>query len=258
MTSQSEASSQDNPPESYSPQADANSVKQLFSHIAGGYDLLNRVLSFGFDTLWRKRLVESVRPFPLQGTMRILDLAAGTMDVSVALAKHYPHRSILALDFCRPMLSQGMHKLSKSRNRKIYPATADARRLPLTDASVDAVTMAFGMRNIRPRAEAYAEALRVLAPGGKLCVLEFGSAEDRILFGLYNFYLAHILPLIGRLLSRDKAAYKYLADTIAAYPSASSLAEEMTAAGFTSVQYRPYTGGIVVIHTGTKPLSSNQ
>ena len=243
--------------ESYSPQADGRVVQGLFSQIAGVYDGLNRILSFGLDAYWRNRLAEAVRPFPPKGTARILDLAAGTLEVSVALAKRYPHRSILALDFCRPMLVKGLPKLKKLRNPKVYPLAADGRSLPLADNSVDAVTIAFGLRNIRPRDAAYAEALRVLVPGGRFCVLEFGSVEDRILFGLYNFYLAHILPLAGRLLSRNKGAYRYLADTVAAYPAATTLAEEMRRAGFSNVRYGRHTAGIVWLHTGEKPLSPN-
>lgn len=240
------------PERGYSTQADARSVDRLFSGIAGVYDLMNKVLSFGLDALWRKRLADAVIPFPPKGGARILDLAAGTLEVSVALAKRYPQRSVLALDYCRPMLLKGLPKLQQLKNKKVYPLVGDGRRLPLPDASVDAVTIAFGLRNIRPREEAYVEVLRVLAPGGRFCVLEFGSAQDRIMFGLYNLYLGHILPRVGRLLARDKAAYQYLADTVAEYPSARVLAEEMRAAGFTGVRYETYTAGIVCLHIGKK------
>ncbi len=240
------------PARGYSTLADARSVGSLFANIAGVYDLMNRVLSFGLDALWRKRLADAVIPFPPKGSARILDLAAGTLEVSVALAKRYPQRSILALDYCRPMLLKGLPKIRQLKNRKIYPLVGDGRRLPLPDASVDAVTIAFGLRNIRPREEAYAEVLRVLAPGGRFCVLEFGSAQDCILFGLYNLYLARILPRIGQFLARDKAAYQYLADTVAEYPSADTLVEEMRAAGFTGVRYETYTAGIVCLHIGKK------
>lgn len=243
----------DESPQRYSAQADGSTVRGLFSHIAGVYDGLNRFLSLGLDAFWRRKLADAVEPFPRKGTARILDLAAGTLEVSRELARRYPHRSVLAVDFCRPMLVRGLPKLKKLRNKKIYPLVADGRCLPLPDASVDAVTIAFGLRNIRPREQAYAEALRVLAPGGRFCVLEFGSTEDRILFGLYNFYLTRFLPLAGRLVSRNKGAYRYLADTIAAYPAAASLAEEMRRAGFTEVCYCKYTAGIVWLHTGVKP-----
>ena len=230
-------------------------MRGIFTRIAGIYDLMNRVLSFGLDALWRKRLAESVLPFPPRGKAVILDLAAGTMEVSLALAKRYSHRTVLALDFCHPMLLKGLPKLQQNMQRgHIFPLTGDARRLPLTDASVDAITIAFGLRNIRPREEAYAEALRVLVPGGKLCVLEFGGGGNRIFFGLYNLYLAHFLPLVGRLASRDKGAYRYLADTVVTYPEASVLAEEMRRAGFAFVHYRFFTAGVVCLHTGEKPI----
>ena len=239
--------------------ADSGNVRRIFERIAGVYDLLNRVFSFGLDALWRSRLADAVRPFPPQGAARILDLAAGTMEVSLALAKRYPDRTVLALDFCRPMLVRGLPKIrrlaaSRPGPGRVWPLVGDGRRLPLPDASVDAVTVAFGLRNIRPREEAYAEVLRVLTPGGRFCVLEFGSGKDRILFGLYNLYLAYALPFIGRLVSRDKGAYQYLADTVAAYPAASVLAGEMRQAGFVNVRYRFFTAGIVCLHSGEKPL----
>lgn len=237
-----------------SSKADAPAVQKLFGRIAGVYDLLNRILSFGLDALWRKKLVDSVSPFPPGGTARILDLAAGTLEVSLGLAKRHPRRTILAADFCLPMLQRGVPKLKRLRHKNVHPLAGDAKRLPLPDGCLDAVTVAFGLRNIRPREEAYAEALRVLVPGGRLCVLEFGSAHDRILFGLYNFYLAHILPLVGSLLSKDKGAYKYLAQTIAEYPAAADLAAEMRRAGFGRVRHKRFTGGIVWLHTGEKPL----
>ena len=246
--------------ESYAPQADGRAVQGLFSRIAGVYDLLNRVLSFGLDAYWRRLLRDAVFPFPDRGTGRILDLAAGTLEVSVALARRYPDKSILALDFCRPMLLKGLPKLAKLKKlpvRSVYPLAGDGRSLPLADSSVDAITIAFGLRNIRPREAAYTEALRVLVPGGRFCVLEFGSVEDRILFGLYNLYLAHILPLAGRLVSRSKGAYRYLADTVAAYPAAATLAEEMRRAGFCNVRYSRHSAGIVWLHTGEKSKGQN-
>ena len=257
-SSSSDASSrkEDFPPTG---KGDAGNVRRIFERIAGVYDILNRVFSFGLDAWWRSRLADAVKPFPPHGTARILDLAAGTMEVSLALARRYRYRTILALDFCRPMLLKGLPKIRRqagSRNSapQIYPLVGDGRRLPLPDASVDAVTVAFGLRNIRPREEAYAEVLRVLVPGGKFCVLEFGSGKDRILFGLYNLYLARVLPFIGKLVSRDKGAYQYLADTVAEYPAASVLAGEMRLSGFANVRFRFFTAGIVCLHVGEKPM----
>lgn len=233
---------------------DARNVRNMFARIAGVYDPLNRIFSLGLDSLWRKRLSASARPLPPSSQGRILDLAAGTMDVSMGLARRYPHHTILAMDFCFPMLRQGLPKLRRIPAGRILPLVGDGRKIPLPDASVDAVTIAFGLRNIRPRDAVYQEVLRVLVPGGRFCVLEFGSAKDRILFGLYNLYLSHVLPLAGWLVSRHKSAYRYLAETVISYPPAAVLAEEMRQAGFNAVAYTPHTAGIVCLHRGEKPL----
>lgn len=238
----------------FSPTADARSVRSLFGHISGVYDFLNSTLSFGMDRYWRKQLVKAAAPFPPQSTGRVLDLAAGTLEVSLALAARYPDKQIPALDFSLPMLQRGLPKLKKRGLRSVFPMQGDAMALPLADGSVDAITIAFGLRNIRPRQAAYAEALRVLIPGGRFCVLEFAGAEKQILFGLYNLYLKHVLPAIGSLVSRNKGAYHYLAETIGAYPPALQLENEMREAGFTVVTHTPYSFGIVCLHTGEKPL----
>ncbi|NHZ47130.1 methyltransferase domain-containing protein, partial [Desulfovibrio sp. XJ01] len=159
-----------------------------------------------------------------------------------------------ALDFCRPMLQRGRDKLFGETARAIWPATADGRRLPLADASVDCVTIAFGIRNILPRSEAFAEILRVLVPGGRLCVLEFGTGKTPVWRGLYNFYLNRVLPMVGKAVSGDSGAYRYLADTIMAFPTADELAGEMAAAGFGRVFHLPLTSGIVRLHVAEKPL----
>ncbi|MDL2207282.1 ubiquinone/menaquinone biosynthesis methyltransferase [Desulfovibrio sp. OttesenSCG-928-M16] len=237
----------------FAPDADAKSVRNLFGHIAGVYDFLNRALSFGLDAYWRSRLVRAANTAPKSPTGRILDLAAGTLEVSLALAARYPGKQIPALDFSLPMLQKGLPKLKKKKVRGVFPIQGDALALPLADASVDAVTIAFGLRNIRPREAAYAEALRVLTPGGRFCVLEFAGSDKSILFGLYNLYLKHVLPAVGALVSRNKGAYRYLADTIVAYPSPGPLEEEMRSAGFRAVGHTRYTFGIVCLHTGEKP-----
>jgi demethylmenaquinone methyltransferase/2-methoxy-6-polyprenyl-1,4-benzoquinol methylase len=170
----------------------------------------------------------------------------------MALAERFPNHEIAALDFCLPMLLRGRKKALKLRRDNIRLLSGDARALPLRNASVDAVTTAFGLRNIRPRERAYAEVLRVLRPGGRFCILEFTSAEKPVVFGLYNLYLNHVLPTAGRLFSGNKAAYRYLADTIRRYPAAEKLDEEMRSAGFTGVRHETFTAGIVGIHSGEK------
>ncbi len=223
-------------------------VAGYFSSIAGWYDFLNHFLSFGQDIYWRKRLVRHIRT----GSRGfVLDLAAGTMDVTIEILRSYPDSQVLAMDFTLPMLNKGRNKI-RSAKSGFLPVQADGRILPAPDTSLDSVTIAFGIRNIVPRSEAYREILRVLKPGGRLCVLEFGTGKNRIWGGLYNFYLTRVLPFIGRMISRDKAAYTYLADTIKDFPDSFDLALEMKNAGFSRVFYYPLSSGIVYIHVGEK------
>lgn len=221
-------------------------VAGMFSGIARFYDPLNHLLSFGIDRHWRDVLAASVVP----GTGGVvLDLAAGTLDVSLAVRKSHKNALVAGLDFCLPMLRQGARKLKGDNALRILPVAADAKRLPVASASVDCITMAFGIRNITPRARVFGEMLRVLKPGGRACILEFGSGRERIWHGLYNFYLNSILPKIGSLFSHD-GAYAYLADTIRGFPTAPELEAEMREAGFASVRCRRLTSGIAYLHVG--------
>ncbi len=224
-------------------------VSGMFARIARFYDLLNHVLSLGVDRYWRRALARSV----VQGPSHVfLDLAAGTMDVSLALRRRHPSSTVLAMDFCLPMLTHGQKKLARRTDRRVLAVNADGKHIPLPDGSVDSVTIAFGIRNIVPRPEALAEMVRVTAPGGRICILEFGSGKERIWGGLYNWYLNRVLPLIGRVVSRDPGAYEYLARTIREFPSARELAREMEEAGCARVTWRRLTSGIVCLHVGQK------
>lgn len=225
-------------------------VSQYFSGIAGWYDFLNHFLSLGQDIYWRKRLVRHVRTS--SGGI-VLDLAAGTMDVTREILRRHPDSHVLALDYTLPMLTGGRKKMRFAGSDYI-PVQADGRSLPVSDQSLDSVTIAFGIRNIIPRPEAYAEVLRVLKPGGRFCVLEFGTGKQKIWGGLYNFYLTRMLPLIGRIISRDKGAYTYLADSIKGFPDSRELAAEIRKAGFARVFYYPLSSGIVYVHVGEKAI----
>lgn len=227
-----------------------SAVAGMFGGIARFYDLLNHLLSLGIDYYWRHELAAAVRP-GAEGI--VLDLAAGTLDVSLAIRRRFPEVTVLALDFCPPMLRLGLPKLKGDDRQRILPVAADAKKLPLPEASINCLTIAFGIRNIRPRRDALIEMLRVLKPGGRACILEFGSGEERIFGGLYNLYLTHLLPLIGRLFSRDKGAYTYLARTICEFPKADLFEREMQEAGFVHTSYRKLTAGIVCLHVGEKP-----
>ncbi len=230
-------------------------IAAMFGRIAGWYDPLNRLLSFGLDQRWRQCLAWTAQP----GSRHLLlDLAAGTLDVSLALARVHPGTRIAAMDFCLPMLVRGQRKLRSrtphdASRQTILPAAADARRLPLPEACADSVTMAFGIRNISPRVEALREMHRVLIPGGRLCILEFGSGRQRIWKGLYNLYLHRLLPLIGKWSSGDNGAYAYLAESIAAFPLPERLNEELRSAGFNRVYHVPLTSGVVCLHVAEKP-----
>ena len=228
----------------------ARRVSTMFGRIARPYDFLNHALSLGQDYRWRRLLVEMIEP---GSTGRVLDLAAGTMDVSLEIRRRHPELDVLSLDFALPMLERGQEKAAAVNETRAWPILADGRALPLPDACVDAATIAFGIRNIKPREAAYKELKRVLAPGGRLLVLEFGTARRPIMKGLYNFYLSRVLPAVGGLVSGQREAYSYLAKTIGEFPAAGELVREIESSGFNNAGYRALSFGIVNIHYATKP-----
>ncbi len=224
-------------------------VAAMFGRIARWYDFLNHARSLGMASYWRGRLARAARP-GRRGV--VLDLAAGTMDVSLALTRQYPDCRVLAVDYTLPMLSRGLRKITPELSTRILPVQGDGRRLPLPDESVDAATIAFGIRNIRPRMAAHREVLRCLRPGGRFCILEFGTGSRKVWGGLYNFYLNSVLPAFGHLISGDRTAYRYLADTIREFPDERRLARELLDAGFARVFHVAMLSGIVYLHVAEK------
>ncbi len=223
-------------------------ISSMFGHITKWYDPMNRILSGGLDIYWRKCLVETIIP---KTTNTVLDIAAGTLDVSIALNKLHPDLNILAMDICFDMLSYGKQKIKQLETTKIFPITANAKKLPLQNACVDGITIAFGIRNTVPRLETLAELARVLIPGGKLSILEFGTGKKRVWFGFYNFYLTKILPLIGKI-TKNSSAYTYLAESIMEFPTPCEFINELYISGFYPVYYQPITSGIVHLYVAEK------
>ena len=226
-------------------------VQAMFSDIAPTYDLLNRMLSFGVDRLWRKRAVASLLRDSVGEEARFLDLATGTADV--ALEAHRQAGSgarIVGVDFAYPMLARGKAKAS-ARNAPLSLIQGDGLSLPFQDGAFDGLIIAFGLRNFEDREAGLAEMGRVLKEGGRLAVLEFGHPAG--LFGLlYAFYFRVLLPVVGRLVSAHRSAYNYLPSTVYEFPEAERLSAMMREAGFREVGHRPMTGGIAELHTGVR------
>lgn len=243
---------------SASPEAEAagpddehtRSVAAMFGRMTPWYDFQNHAFSLGLDFWWRRALIRSVVPGP---TGVVLDVAAGTLDVTLGLIRRYPGLRVMAADICAPMLDYGMQrKLRPGEKERITPLVADARRLPLPDASVDAVTIAFGIRNVKPRSEALSEMFRVLTPGGRACILEFAPVTTPLFGPVYHWYLKHIMPRLARLVSDSTDAYDYFADTIAHFPPPQAFSAELRAAGFPFVGHIPLTLGVVNLHMAVR------
>jgi demethylmenaquinone methyltransferase/2-methoxy-6-polyprenyl-1,4-benzoquinol methylase len=218
----------------------------MFDEVAPSYDVTNALLSFGQDRLWRKRVSAAVNPVAGQS---ILDLAAGTGASSVAFAK--PDVRVVAGDFSEGMLAEG-----RKRHPEIEFVFADATKLPFADASFDAVTISFGLRNVVDVDTALREMLRVTKPGGKLVICEFSKVQSRLIRPFYNFYLARLLPAFSRLASKTPEAYAYLSESIAAWPSQTELVAKIDTAGWNSATYRNLSFGVVAIHSAVKEKSA--
>ena len=226
-------------------------VRGMFARVARRYDLANHVLSFNIDRLWRVRTVRRVRPILERPGARVLDICCGTGDLTLALARQC-RTPVLGSDFCHPMLVAAREKIARRRARAGL-FEADALRLPLRDASLDLVTVAFGFRNLANYRAGLAEMRRVLRPGGMAAILEFSQPPNALFAALYHFYSRRVLPLIGGALSGSRDAYTYLPESVRKFPSAEELAEEMRHAAFEEVRYERFTGGIVTLHLGITP-----
>ena len=231
--------------------ADPAAVNSMFGRIAHRYDLANRVLSGGIDIYWRSRLVAAVRR---ARPRNVLDLATGSGDVAFALARALrPEVGVFGLDFCEPMLERAETRKARRPGRysRVQFLFGDALNIPVEEASVDAVTIAFGLRNISDRARCLAEIRRVLRHEGSLFILEF-SQPWRLVRPVYGLYLRRVLPRLAGLLTGNRAAYEYLGDTIGEFPGRPALSQEISAAGFSNVEAKPMTMGVVALHSALR------
>jgi demethylmenaquinone methyltransferase/2-methoxy-6-polyprenyl-1,4-benzoquinol methylase len=225
-------------------------VRQMFAEIAPRYDLLNHLLSFNVDRVWRKALLKRVMPVLERRDARVLDLCCGTGDVLLDL-QAAALNPVLGADFCHPMLVTAAEKM---RIRSYTPTLfeADALELPLASNSLDAITIAFGFRNLANYRAGLAEFQRVLKPGGVLAILEFSHPPNVFLRQAYGFYSKVVLPAIGALVSGSRAAYRYLPESVAKFPSAEELRILFEESGFTDARFELLTGGITALHSGEK------
>jgi demethylmenaquinone methyltransferase/2-methoxy-6-polyprenyl-1,4-benzoquinol methylase len=226
-------------------------VQSIFAEIAAGYDRFNLISSFGIDRLWRRAVV---RMAALTPNMAVVDLAAGTGDLSMALARLGRPASVLGTDFSPEMLEFAKGKAAAYRGTtQLRFEVQDAQSLSLPDETFDVATVAFGVRNFPDRAANFREVLRVLKPGGRYIVLEFSRPPFAPFRWVYHLYLDHVIPLLGGLIvPGERVSFAYLNHSIKSFPVQEKLATELKAAGFRSVTWRNLTFGIVAVHIAVK------
>lgn len=226
-------------------------IASMFDAIAGRYDLLNTVLSAGLDRYWRRRAIASLK---LTGRERLLDVCTGTADVAIGSARRRAGAAcVVGVDFSGSMLEHGRDKVRQARlDARIQLVRGDAMSLPVAAASVDAATIAFGIRNVQRPAVACQELLRVLKPGGRLAILEFGLPVIPAVRPLYLWYFNHVLPRIGRAVSRHDAAYTYLPESVGSFQFGDDFARLLSDTGFSQVRAKPLAMGIVYLYSAKK------
>ncbi len=223
---------------------------QIFDEIAGTYDLINHLLSFGIDIYWRKKLM---RFLPARSELNVLDIATGTGDIAITLAKQASVRHITGIDLSKEMVDIGRDKVKKKKlDAKISLEIGDGIHIPLDDASFDAVTIAFGIRNFDDIQTSLENMVRVLKPRSRALIMEFSLPQNPVVKQGYLFYNRNILPRIGNFISGHNDAYSYLNETIEDFPYGQAFADRMRQAGFDDVSFHPLSFGIATIYCGEK------
>ena len=224
-------------------------VTKMFDTISGDYDGLNRVISFGIDIKWRKKVVHIIKE---TNPETILDIATGTGDLAIALTKTNATK-IIGLDISSGMLDIGKEKIKKQGlENKIEMVLGDSENMPFEDNTFDAITVGFGVRNFETLENGLKEILRVLKPGGYFVILETSMPTKTPYKQGYNFYTKNILPVIGRLFSKDKSAYKYLCESASLFPYGEALNNILRKTGFINVKDFPQTFGVATIYVSSK------
>lgn len=226
----------------------ARRVRDMFARISPRYDLLNHLLSANIDKRWRRAVTRKLRPL-LPAGGKVLDVACGTGDLSIALFEKFENTGseVVGVDFCRPML-----ELAAKKNRQLSFVEGDALRLPFDDGAFDAVTIAFGLRNLSSLEGGLKELRRVLKPQGWAAILEFSKPTVPGFRALMATYSTRLLPRIGGLISGSRSAYEYLPDSVSRFPDQPALAALMGDAGFDEVSFENLTGGVAALHTGRR------
>lgn len=230
----------------------AQRVGRVFDSVASKYDLMNDLMSLGIHRLWKMLVLENSG---VRLGSRVLDIAGGTGDLSIGLAKRVGAEGQVVLsDINGSMLRIGRDRVLDKGMSNIVTAQADAECLPFADNSFDFVSIAFGLRNVTRKEEAMKSVLRVLKPGGRFVVLEFSHPISPALSKVYDLYSFNVLPNLGKLITGDADSYRYLAESIRKHPAQEPLAQMMRDAGFERVDYTNLSAGIVAIHSGHKPV----
>lgn len=229
-----------------SPEEKTRRVRGVFDSVAGKYDVMNDVMSMGLHRLWKRFAVDRAGP---RAGQRVLDLAGGTGDLAKLFAARVgPGGTVVHTDINGAMLAGGRDKLLDA-GLVLPTVQCNAEALPFADRSFDIVSIAFGLRNVTRKDAALAEMRRVLAPGGVAVVLEFSRVAPS-LAPAYDWYSFNVLPRLGRLIAKDDASYRYLAESIRVHPDQETLAQMMRDAGFDAVDYHNLTAGVVAVHAG--------
>lgn len=225
-------------------------VERMFDNIAHRYDFLNHFLSLGIDNIWRKKAINILKAV---NPKSVLDIATGTGDVAFAVNKRLKPDTLIGLDLSEGMLKYAREKAKKrGLEDKIEFVKGDSENLEFQDNSFEGVIVSFGVRNFENLEKGLAEIYRVLKPGGKLVVLEFSKPKKFPVKNLYNFYFNNILPLWGKMISKDQSAYTYLPESVRAFPEGNEFCGIMQKTGFTKVEQKPLTFGICTIYSGIR------